>query len=86
MSILNFFTYWILLNTLIPISLIVTIEFVKVVQSKFIESDALMFSWERDKLIQAKTAPLMEEIGQINYIFTDKTGTLTRNVMEFKAM
>ena len=50
-STLAFFTYFLLLNTLLPISLQVALEIVKLVQAYFIEVDALMFSWERDKLV-----------------------------------
>lgn len=49
-------------------------------------NDALMFSWDRFKLAEVKSASLVEELGQVNYIFSDKTGTLTRNVMDFKYM
>jgi len=45
-----------------------------------------MFSWDRWQLVEVKSASLVEELGQVNYIFSDKTGTLTRNVMEFKFM
>ena len=45
-----------------------------------------MFSMERDKGAKVSSTSIIEELGQIDYIFSDKTGTLTRNVMEFKLM
>ena len=43
-----------------------------------------MYSQFRKKYANVKSASLNEELGQIQYIFTDKTGTLTMNLMEFK--
>lgn len=79
-----FLTYIVLLNTMIPISLIVSIEIVKMSQSYFINKDSFMFSEFRKKGVTVKTASLNEELGQIEYVFSDKTGTLTTNMMEFK--
>lgn len=83
-SFLIFLTYFVLLNTMIPISLIVTMEMVKLFQKYFIEKDQLMYSTYRNKHVSVQSASLNEELGQIEYVFTDKTGTLTLNVMEFK--
>ncbi|CAL0318135.1 unnamed protein product [Lupinus luteus] len=67
----------------IPISLYVSIEFVKVLQSIFINQDIHMYYEEADKPAHARTSNLNEELGQVDTILSDKTGTLTCNSMEF---
>ena len=81
-SVLNFFTCFILMLNLIPISLIVSLEFVKLFQKYFINVDEDMA--EDGRFSKNFSAGLSEEIGQIEYVFTDKTGTLTKNNMEFR--
>ncbi len=80
----NFLTFVILYNNLIPISLQVTLEFVKFIQAYFINWDREMFYEPTQTPALARTSNLNEELGQIKYVFSDKTGTLTRNIMEFK--
>lgn len=65
-------------------SLIVTMEVVKYQQAQLINSDLDMYYAPTDTPALCRTSSLVEELGQIEYIFSDKTGTLTRNEMEFR--
>ncbi|CAM8884297.1 unnamed protein product [Rhodiola kirilowii] len=82
-AIYHFMTAIMLYSYLIPISLYVSIEIVKVLQSIFINRDVLMYYEEADKPAHARTSNLNEELGQVGIILSDKTGTLTCNSMEF---
>jgi phospholipid-transporting ATPase len=79
-------TYFILLNLVIPMSLFVSLEFIKAFQAKLMEADNEMIGYRDDgsyvRMI-AKTSNLNQELSQLDIIFTDKTGTLTENKMEF---
>uniref|UniRef100_A0A803MBN0 Phospholipid-transporting ATPase n=1 Tax=Chenopodium quinoa TaxID=63459 RepID=A0A803MBN0_CHEQI len=82
--ILTMFTLITLFSTIIPISLYVSIEGIKFIQSlQFINNDLNMYHAETNTPALARTSNLNEELGQVEYIFTDKTGTLTQNLMEF---
>uniref|UniRef100_A0A3B3S683 Phospholipid-transporting ATPase n=1 Tax=Paramormyrops kingsleyae TaxID=1676925 RepID=A0A3B3S683_9TELE len=81
---LSFWGYIIVLNTMVPISLYVSVEVIRLGQSKFINWDLQMYYPEKDTPAKARTTTLNEQLGQIEYIFTDKTGTLTQNIMAFK--
>uniref|UniRef100_H9G6W0 Phospholipid-transporting ATPase n=1 Tax=Anolis carolinensis TaxID=28377 RepID=H9G6W0_ANOCA len=80
----NLLTFIILYNNLIPISLLVTLEVVKFTQALFINWDIDMYYSETDTPAMARTSNLNEELGQVKYLFSDKTGTLTCNIMNFK--
>jgi len=82
--IIKFLTFIAAYSHLTPISLYVAMEIVKVMQSYFIFYDEFIYDKHSEKPTQARTSELIEELGQIDIIFSDKTGTLTKNSMEFK--
>jgi phospholipid-translocating ATPase len=82
-SLLVFFSYVIVLNTVVPISLYVSVEVIRLFLSKLIDWDREMYFAENDTPAKARTTTLNEELGQIQYIFSDKTGTLTQNIMTY---
>ncbi|XP_060583467.1 phospholipid-transporting ATPase IF-like isoform X3 [Ruditapes philippinarum] len=80
----DFLAYIVLYNYVIPISLYVTIELQKFVGSMFFAWDVDMFDPGTNERAKANTSDLNEELGQVEYLFTDKTGTLTENDMQFR--
>lgn len=82
-GLLIFFSYAIVLNTVVPISLYVSVEVIRLAQSFLINWDNEMYYAVTKTHAKARTTTLNEELGQIEYIFSDKTGTLTQNIMAF---
>ena len=83
---INFGTWIILINNIVPISLLVTLEMVKYIQGMFISWDIYMYDKVNKTMPKIQSSTLNEELGQVKFIFSDKTGTLTKNYMEFTAM
>uniref|UniRef100_A0A8C2ZX55 Phospholipid-transporting ATPase n=1 Tax=Cyclopterus lumpus TaxID=8103 RepID=A0A8C2ZX55_CYCLU len=80
----DFLAFLVLYNFIIPISLYVTVEMQKFMGSFFIGWDLDLYHEESDQKAQVNTSDLNEELGQVEYVFTDKTGTLTENEMHFR--
>ena len=70
-------TYWVAYSHLIPISLYVIIEMLKLTLAKLVNIDPNMQFLEHKMFAECKNSDLIEELGQVDFIFSDKTGTLT---------
>ncbi|XP_043702101.1 phospholipid-transporting ATPase 1-like [Telopea speciosissima] len=80
----SFLSSIIVFQIMIPISLYITMEMVRLGQSYFMIEDKHMYDSSSDSRFQCRSLNINEDLGQIRYVFADKTGTLTENKMEFQ--
>ncbi|CAK7225082.1 drs2 neo1 protein [Sporothrix curviconia] len=73
-------------NNVIPLALYVSLEIVKLGQMLLVNADGAMYDSKSDTPARCNTNTILENLGQIGYVFSDKTGTLTENVMQFRKM
>ncbi|KAF5313608.1 hypothetical protein D9611_010219 [Ephemerocybe angulata] len=83
-AIITFVSCLIAFQNIVPISLYISIEMVKAIQAYFISQDIDMYYKPYDTACVPKTWNISDDLGQIEYVFSDKTGTLTQNIMEFQ--
>ncbi|KAF9556878.1 phospholipid-transporting ATPase 1 [Agrocybe pediades] len=83
-AIITFVSCLIAFQNIVPISLYISIEIVKTIQAYFISQDVEMYYQPFDTPCVPKTWNISDDLGQIEYVFSDKTGTLTQNIMEFQ--
>ena len=79
-----FFTFFVAYSHMIPISLYVILEIIKIIQGLLVYYDNEMYDTSIDKPALCRATDLIEELGQVEFIFSDKTGTLTQNSMVLK--
>eukprot|EP01012_Entosiphon_sulcatum_P058936 TRINITY_DN8317_c0_g1_i1.p1 TRINITY_DN8317_c0_g1~~TRINITY_DN8317_c0_g1_i1.p1 ORF type:complete len:1504 (-),score=267.52 TRINITY_DN8317_c0_g1_i1:636-5147(-) len=85
----GFVAFWmsvVVFNVIVPIPLFVSLELIKLGQAKLMECDIKLYHQPTDSPLQVRALNIAENLGQIQYVFSDKTGTLTENIMEFRQM
>uniref|UniRef100_A0A8C4R0D3 Phospholipid-transporting ATPase n=1 Tax=Eptatretus burgeri TaxID=7764 RepID=A0A8C4R0D3_EPTBU len=80
----DFLAFMVLFNYIIPVSLYVTVEMQKFLGSRFISWDPALAEPQTKEPAMVNTSDLNEELGQVEFVLSDKTGTLTENIMVLK--
>ena len=88
--IINFFRVYLIVNSFVPLDLLAMLEISKLMFTPIMQNDCEMMYVDeilRDTVqFKANTLNLAEELGQVDYIFCDKTGTLTQNELVFREL
>jgi len=80
-NVITFFRFVVLLCSIIPIGLRVNLDIAKAINSAKIGADTTSIP---ETIVRNSQVP--EDLGRIEYVFSDKTGTLTKNEMQFKKL
>ncbi|SMR53309.1 unnamed protein product [Zymoseptoria tritici ST99CH_3D1] len=78
--------FLIMYNNIIPLALYISLEIVKIGQMLMVHGDVKMYCAESNTPMTCNTNTILENLGQISYVLSDKTGTLTENVMRFRGI
>lgn len=73
-------------SNVVPMSLIMAIEAVKLNLAYLVNSDLELYHEESDTPANCNTNVILDDLGQIDYVFSDKTGTLTDNIMKLRRL
>ena len=80
-----FSAHFILSQNLLPTSVVLLLAVTKIIQSLFIEFLEKKLRTKPSQKMKCFSSELLDELGSVKYIFSDKTGTLTQNQTQFKA-
>mmetsp|Transcript_2344 Transcript_2344/g.2284 ORF Transcript_2344/g.2284 Transcript_2344/m.2284 type:complete len:123 (+) Transcript_2344:966-1334(+) len=84
----NFLIFYLLLAFLLPLAILIVLEIVKLMYTRIIEVDSelMMIDYDLKDLRFAcmQNSQILEELATINYILSDKTGTMTKNELYFR--
>lgn len=85
----SFITFFVLYSNLVPVSLYATMEVCNAAFAVYIQNDPTLQMPDgmgRERRASVRATNLCHELGQINHVFSDKTGTLTQNVMRLHSL
>ena len=81
-----FFTTYLALNGIIPVMLLIFFQIINLTYKFIIGADLQVYDYEKGKVCKVNNMNALEDLAQVNYMFCDKTGTLTKNELIFREM